>query len=141
MAVPGSGAGLNCRLEAIDQVCFFVCVCVVLKQIKTFISLNVITQAAANAREAVAKVKQGVSQGNMGDNEMAAAGDDASKKLAKLIEHLRARVTANNDDSSELKAFLQDKIRALQGDNKQLVQTVNGYIHNRDAKQPALSTW
>lgn len=28
MAVPGNGAGLNCRLEAIDQVCFFVLLCV-----------------------------------------------------------------------------------------------------------------
>jgi hypothetical protein len=89
----------------------------------------------------VQKVKQAVAQGNLDDNAMAAAGDDASKKLAKLIEHLKARVAAQNDDSPDVTAFLRDKINALAADNRQLVGTVNSYIGNRDKKQPALASW
>jgi hypothetical protein len=102
LTVPGSGAGLSTRTDAVDA-------------------------AAESAKEAIRRLQAGMK--TMNDDELAGAGSDASKKLAKLIEHLRAKEAAAGNAAH--KAQLADKIRLLLADNSALIKDTNAYLANR----------
>ena len=99
---PGSGAGLSTRGEAVDM-------------------------AAESAKEAIRRLQAGAK--SMSDDELAGAGSDASKKLAKLIEHLRAKEAASTN--AQHKTQLADKIRVLVADNAALIKDTNALLANR----------
>ena len=108
------------RIWKLTAYCFALISCLLLQR--------QLLRAADSAKEAVRRVQNGARAGSgMGDEELAAATSEASKKLGNLIEHLRAKQAAGNTPPA-MKAKLGAQIDALMADNRALVGDINQYF-------------
>jgi len=94
-----------------------------------------VEKAHRDAKAALEKLRD--QHGGMNDDELHAAGGDASSKVAKFIEFVKAKQMQEGDPAE--KARLGDLARELQADNVAVVRDVNAYMADRSpAKSAAL---
>jgi len=91
--------------------------------------LESMDSAAEAAKKAVRKLDAGADS-MQDDDELVGAADDASAKVARFTEHVNSLMNETQD--KELKETLKKALNNLNDDNRDLINSTNGFVKSRD---------